>query len=397
MSRENYRIFSPGRIAGLALPNRLVRSATWDPCLFADFRMSAEVLAHYRRVAEGGCGLIITGGLPVCQEGPDGERRFFPEMQVQGIERLAQAVHAAAPDCRVVAQLETGRLSSGPSAVGSPFSTEVPHELSVEGIAAIVRAFAGGVIAMRAAGSDGVQLHAAHGSLLARFLSPVTNRRTDGYGGSPEARTRIVREIVQAARAEVGEFPILIKVNGTDYLEGGTDLASFPDAARAVEAAGVDAIEVSGGMWEALARPAAELGFRRTPSPEAHTRIPKPAEQSYFLPYAEALDLRIPVILVGGNRDVERLEAILLGGKVDFVALCRPLLAEPDLPRRWLEGRGKGGTQCISCNSCLYEMIVHPGRPHAGLVRCVFREEKGKYREAQEWLEGWVERNIIES
>ncbi len=396
MSRENYRIFSPGRIAGMGLTNRLVRSATWDPCLFADYRMSEEVLAHYRRVAQGGCGLIITGGLPVYEEGADGERRFFPDLQVQGIELLAQAVHAVAPDCKVVAQLETGRLSSGPSAVGSPFSTEMPRELSVEEIAAIVRAFAGGITAMRDAGFDGVQLHAAHGSLLARFLSPATNRRTDGYGGSPEGRARIVREIVQAARAEVGDFPILIKVNGTDYLEGGTDLASFPEAAQAVEAAGVDAIEVSGGMWEALARPAAELGFRRTPSPEAHTRIHKPTEQSYFRPYAEALELHIPVILVGGNRDVERLETILQGGKVGFVALCRPLLAEPDLPRRWREGRGKSGTQCISCNSCLYEMIVHPGREYAGLVRCVFREDKAQYKAAQAWLEGWVERNIIE-
>jgi 2,4-dienoyl-CoA reductase-like NADH-dependent reductase (Old Yellow Enzyme family) len=183
-------------------------------------------------------------------------------------------------------------------------------------------------------------------------------------------------------------------MNGTDYLDGGTDMDTFPELAKEVERAGIDAIEVSGGMWDCLVRSEDELGFRPVPAPESHTRIKNPDKQSYFLKYAESLDLDIPVILVGGNRDIERLEAIVSKGKVDFIALCRPLISEPDLPNRWLEGRGGPGTDCISCNSCLYEMLVHPGRPEPGPVRCILKNEKHKVKEAQRWLSSWVRENV---
>lgn len=101
--------------------------------------------------------------------------------------------------------------------------------------------------------------------------------------------------------------------------------------------------------------------------------------------------MNIPVILVGGNRDVERLEAILRGGRVDFIAMCRPLISEPDLPNRWLEGRGSPKTDCISCNSCLYAMIMRPGRSEPGLVTCIFKRDKSQYKAAQEWLASWAQ------
>jgi len=248
---------------------------------------------------------------------------------------------------------------------------------------------------MKALGFDGVQLHAAHGGLLSCFLSPYTNRRDDVYGGSVKNRARMVREIVSGAREKVGDFPILIKMNGTDYVPGGIGVEDLPELAQEMQSCGVDAIEVSGGMWDCLARTEEELGFRPAPAPESHTRIERPDKQSYFLKYAERLDLDIPVILVGGNRDVERLEEIVRGDKVDFVALCRPLISEPDLPQRWLEGRGKNTTDCISCNACLYDMYVHPGRPEPGLVRCVFKHDKQGYKMAQRWLASWVEENIV--
>jgi 2,4-dienoyl-CoA reductase-like NADH-dependent reductase (Old Yellow Enzyme family) len=155
--------------------------------------------------------------------------------------------------------------------------------------------------------------------------------------------------------------------------------------------AGVDAIEISGGMWECLFRSEEELGFRPVPAPESHTRIGRPEQQSYFLEYAERVDVPVPIILVGGNRDVERLEAIVQGGKVDFIALCRPLIREPNLPNRWRAGVGKRLPECVSCNSCLYAMIVHPGRDEPGLVTCVCKSDKKQHRMAQKWLVTWKE------
>ena len=399
MSRETYRLFSEGRIAGLTLPNRLVRSATWDPCIQASRQMSQEVLDLYRALAAGGVGLIITGGFPAYREPAPAEAAHrksaftYADLRIEGIERLAEAVHAASPDCKVVAQVEAGYPVSGPSAVPSPFSREVVRSLELAEIQAAIDAFVEAIVDMQRAGFDGVQIHAAHRQLLSRFLSPHTNHREDAYGGSAANRMRIVKEIVAGARRQVGDFPILIKMNCTDYVEGGIDRGIFLEQARLAAEAGIDAIEVSGGMWDCLVKTEAELGFRPVPSPEAHTQIWQAESQSYFLSSARALDAGVPVILVGGNRDVERLEAIVQEGQVDFIALCRPLICEPDLPKRWLEGRGNPAAACLSCNACLYAMTVHPGRPEPGLVTCVFRRDKAMYRAAQEWLSTWVEVN----
>jgi 2,4-dienoyl-CoA reductase-like NADH-dependent reductase (Old Yellow Enzyme family) len=244
---------------------------------------------------------------------------------------------------------------------------------------------------MRASGFDGVQLHAAHGGLLSRFLSPFTNQRRDHFGGTPEKRANIIRGIIDEARHRVADFPILIKMNCTDYLAGGVDIENFPALADEIAQAGVDAIELSGGMWECLFRPEDELGFRPVPAPESHTRIRKAEQQSYFLKYAEQVDLPVPIILVGGNRDIEKLEAILQSSKVDFIALCRPLIREPDLPNRWRAGIGRSMPECVSCNSCIHAMFVHPGQPEPGLVSCICKTNKKQHQQAQKWLVSWRE------
>ncbi|MHA2254173.1 MAG: oxidoreductase, partial [Candidatus Kariarchaeaceae archaeon] len=262
------------------------------------------------------------------------------------------------------------------------------RKLTLKEINDIVGCFVEGIVDMKNKGFDGCQLHAAHGGLLSRFLSPYTNRRYDAYGGTVSKRVRIIGDIVSKARTSVGDFPIVIKMNCTDYLTGGTDVNTFPVLAQEIERAGIDAIEVSGGMWECLFRSEEDLGFRPVPAPESHTRIKDPKKQSYFLKYVENLNLNIPIILVGGNRDVERLEKIVRRDKVDFISFSRPLIREPDLPNRWLQGRGSNSTECISCNSCIYSMYKYQDK----LVTCVHKSDKSIHRVAQKWLASWVKR-----
>lgn len=400
MKRGQYAIFSEGSIGGLTLRNRLVRSATWDPSVVFGGAMTDDVLDRYRSLALGGVGLIITGGLNVIPEGVagrqnDGTPYCYADVRVKGLSRLPTVVHEAASDCIVVAQLESGAAGLVPSDVPSPFAAGRARPLTMQEIGQIVELFAQGIVAMKQAGFDGVQLHAAHGGLLSLFLSPHTNLRSDAYGGSVQNRARIVREIVASARQTVGNFPILIKINSTDYLEGGIDIHSFPALARELEECDVDALEVSGGMWDCLVRSEDELGFRPVPAPESHTRIREPRQQSYFVKYAQSLALGIPVILVGGNRDVERLEQILRRGDVDFVALCRPFISEPQLPLRWLLGKGSSSTDCISCNSCLYWMYAHPGSNMPLDPICVFKHRRSQHKTAQDWLSTWVETNRL--
>jgi 2,4-dienoyl-CoA reductase-like NADH-dependent reductase (Old Yellow Enzyme family) len=360
--------------------------------------MTDEVLHLYQELALGGVGLIITGGFPVFQEQVPNDSSgkwllTYADLRVNGIQHMAHLVHTSSQNCRIIAQLENGDLNARPSVIESPYSRRKLRPLTVEEISDIIDCFVEAIVDMKKAGFDGVQLHAAHGGLLSRFLSPYTNRRNDAYGGSTSNRVKIIREIVSKARQLVGNFPILVKMNCTDYLEGGVNIDSFPDQAREIEQTGVDAIEVSGGMWESLVRTEEELGFRPVPAPESHTRIKNPEKQSYFLKYTEQLDLSIPIILVGGNRDVERLEEIVNQGKIDFIALSRPLIREPDLPNKWLEGRGSRTPECISCNSCIYSMHVHPGKPEPGLVTCVHKNDKLQHRLAQKWLASWVKKN----
>jgi len=399
--RNHYKIFSEGSIAGLTISNRLIRSATWDPSILNSRQMTEEVLNLYRDLTLGGVGAIITGGFPVYRERfPEEDSgqpvRLYTDLRVNGLEKMAEAIHQARSDCKVIAQLEVGYVDAGPSSISSPFSNEPVRELSLDEIEQIIVCFVDAITDMWNSGFDGVQLHAAHGGLLSRFLSPYTNRREDDFGGNSEKRSKIIREIVARARRQVGGFPILIKMNCTDYLVGGVDIENFPALAQEIVRAGVDAIELSGGMWECLFRSEAELGFRPVPAPESHTRIQKPEQQSYFLKFAERLDLSTPIILVGGNRDIEKLEAILQGGKVEFIALCRPLIREPDLPNRWRAGIGKRTPECVSCNSCIYAMFVHPGQPEPGLVTCVCKNDKKLHQKAQKWLAAWRENQKTE-
>jgi 2,4-dienoyl-CoA reductase-like NADH-dependent reductase (Old Yellow Enzyme family) len=345
----------------------------------------------YRDLAAGGVGLIISGDTPgfliEMLDDPSLKRRTIQDMYFDAFGSVADEVHRVAPECKMIMQLGgPGRGNGiGPSDVPTPFREGSVKPLSVDEIQMITDAFAETISRVKESRLDGVQIHGAHGhGVLQAFLSPYSNRRADAYGGSAANRAQIIRELVSKARDRVGDYPILIKMNCTDHVEGGIDLDTFPEMAKEIERTGVDAIEVSGGSLDCLVRSEEELGFPPIPPAEARTRIGTPEKQSYYLEYVKGLRLDIPVILVGGNRNVERLEGIVQRGDADFVALCRPLINEPDLPNRWLEGRGSPTTDCISCNSCIIAALSGQG------PRCLFKHDKEQYKAAQEWLVSYV-------
>lgn len=391
MARESYRVFSPGTMGSLTVPNRLVRSATWDGFALSH-SVTEDHLDVYKELAAGGVGTIITGGIhvlpPALIEGtslPDTQR--YDKSAIEDLERLPEAVHRAAASCRVIAQL-VGARDIGPSDFRTAMWPKDVRALSQGEIRAVVACYADAARHMKEAGFDGVQLHAAQGkSCLWNFLSPYTNSRPDQYGGSSENRARIVAEIVAAVREATEDFPILAKINCVDNVVGGIDFDNFPAMAEAVANTGVDAVEVSGGTMESLLRTEKELGFPPLFAAEAHTKISNPDKQFYYLEYVERLSLDVPVILVGGVRDIERAEEVLQHEKADFISLCRPLIAEPDLPNRWREGRGSAGTVCISCNACEYPVLQ--GQPPP---RCLYvADGKDEYRSALAYLDSWID------
>ena len=330
--RENYKIFSSGQIGNLNLKNRLIRSATFESAA-----VNGEVTDTYlnllRDLAAGGAGMIITGVLGVFEENAfERTIQIYDDRFIDSLAEVLEEVRFADSQCKLVGQLYHTGDFDGPSINNWPYKAN-RNALSTDKIAEIVSGFAEAVERVQKAGWDGVEIHAAHQYLLSSFLSPITNKREDHYGGSVENRVRIISEIMSEARNRVGsDFMIIIKLNGSDYFDGGIDIDSFPEIALEIEKTGVDAIDISG----------------------VNCLVPyvTPPQQSYFLKYAEALDIELPIILTGGNRSVELLEDIAQENKIDFFAMARPLVREPDLPNRWLSGEGDATPDCISCNQC---------------------------------------------
>ena len=218
------------------------------------------------------------------------------------------------------------------------------REMTKAEISETVSDFVAAALRVKKAGFDGVQLHGAHGYLLSQFLSPFFNKRTDEYGGSLENRARIVLECVRGIRFAVGEaYPIMIKINSDDYLDGGFSNKDMVQLAAMLENEGIDAIELSGGTHFS---PEKYLFSRKT-------GIVSENEELYFAKAARLYreKIKVPLMLVGGIRSYSVAEQVIKDGLADYVSLCRPLIREPDLIYRWQTGN-TGKAACISCNEC---------------------------------------------
>lgn len=375
-------VFEPEEIGEMVIKNRLVRSATYEGMASEDGSVTGELVELYKTLAEGGVGLIITGYAYVQPSGKPMPRQtgIYKDYLIPGWRKIAETVHEHGDGCKVAIQLvHCGRQSFflektvAPSAVFDPFSSNMPREMTIEEIEETIEAFAEAARRVKEAGFDAVQLHAAHGYLLSEFLSPYTNRRTDEYGGSTENRIKIVEDIYKRTVEKVGkDFPIMIKMNVDDFLEGGINLNESRKIAERLSKMGFAAIETSGGMDEtAVARAGDEKELGWTPVYPSFCRIDirSKDKEAYHLPYAREIKkvIDVPLILVGGIRSLDVIEKILAEGSADFVAICRPLIREPDLPNRWLKGIGGLTADCISCNGCA-------GSLAQGGVRCIQKE-----------------------
>ena len=351
-------IFSPWQMNHLSIPNRLVRSATWEGLAQEDGTPSLETANLTAELAEGGVGLIVTGYAFVSPQGRGMPRQtgVHIDAMVGPLTRVSDAVHK----CGGLVALQIvhaggqtrakwiGRAPAGPSALTHPVFREEVQEMSRGQIEDIIEDFALAAARAKAAGFDAVQLHGAHGYLINQFLSPNTNQRQDDYGGSLENRARFCYQVLEEVRSAVGpNYPLFIKLNTDDGLgEAGLQLEEAVQVAAQLSRRGIDAIEVSGGV------PAAG---RKSPS----RPVKKPEDEAYFLENARAVKAVVdcPVLVVGGFRSRQTVEQAL--ETVDAVALSRPFIRQPHLARLWQEG-SREKAACISCGQC-FQVALRQG------------------------------------
>ena len=360
----------PKKIGKLEIKNRFVRSATYEGLATEDGEITDKLVDFYKTLAEGGSGLIITSYAFIQQSGKANNKQIgvYKDDFIPGLKKIADIIHEHGEGCKVVLQLvHAGRQSHhvketvAPSAVLEKFSNKMPREMTTNEIEETIESFALAARRAKEAGFDGVQLHGAHGYLISEFLSPYTNKRTDQYGGNINNRLRFVEQIYRRSRELVGGgFPILIKMNCDDFLEGGITLDESKKITKKLSNIGYDAIEISSCMWETVKRKKNEIGWKPTFIPESRMAIGSVNEPAYHLPYAKEIKrgIDIPLILVGGLNSIDLVEEILNTGDADFVAFSRPLIREPDLPNRWMKGTGNSTADCDYCNSCMTTLFT---------------------------------------
>jgi len=354
------KLFETTKLKGLTLKNRFVRSATAEGMATEDGEATPRLINLMAELAEGGVGLIITGHAYVAKRGQASPAQLgiYDDKLIPGLRKMTDAVHERGGT--IVAQLAHSGMLAIPKLINTaPLApseieglVDVPlQEMTIEDIKETIEAFGKAAARAREAGFDGVQIHAAHSYLLSQFLSPAYNHRGDAYGGSIENRARMLVEVVQAVRERVGEdYPLLIKQNSRDFLEGGLELEDSMQAGAMLKEAAVDAIEVSGGTFAS----GDLMPIRRGIATEG--------DEAYFKDEARAFkeQIGLPIIIVGGIRSFSIAEKIVDDHSADYISMSRPFIREPGLINRWQSGDLRKAT-CLSDSKCLRPALAGKG------------------------------------
>lgn len=330
----------------------------------ADGTVSEAFIRYQEDKAKGGWALIITEDLPILEGHVTYSNlpALWDDRFIDGHQELTRRVHAAG--AKICAQLyhpgrDAKKAISGldpvaPSAVRCALSF-TPKELTVEEIHAIVKAFGEAALRAKKSGYDAVEIHGAHGYLIHQFLSGRTNKRSDAYGGSLQNRNRFLLEVIAAVRAAVGaDFPILLRINGNDYIDNGVTPEEAVFTARLAERVSVDAIHCSQGSQDSFFAIIPPAAAGRAPYVSNAARIKKA--------------VNIPVIAVGRINEPGLADSIIASGTADFVAMFRASLADPELPNKVMEGRIEDICYCVGCvQGCVGQN--KKGLPFTCLVR----------------------------
>ena len=360
-------LFAPGRLGPIRTRNRIVRAGTSETMAMPDGAVSEQLIGLYGTLGANDIGAIVTGHLFCHDRGRYARRQtgIHDESMLPGLSRLAAAVHDAGGV--ILAQVAHAGSQSRAPQVEPLAPSAIPNALTGRSVPAgseteirdAIAAFAAAARRAIGAGFDGVHIHGANGYLISEFLSPLTNKRDDAWGGDAERRARFAVEVVRAVRADVPrDRALTMKLGLVDAPPGGLGLDESAAVAARLAAEGLDALELSCGVMRAptdSARQYVAVDRRRAAADLlVHRLLADPVPEAYFVPWARRVreHVNVPLIAVGGMRRVETMEQILAARDADFIAMARPFIREPDIARQIANGR-TGRVDCTSCNICL--------------------------------------------
>ncbi len=367
------RLFAAGQIGQLEVRNRIISAPMERNYCNRDGSVTQRYIDYLEARSRGGVGCIFTESTYIDARG---KARGFQmgahdDAMIPGLTRLTRAVHRHGARIglelhyggRVVPPEVSGLQPWAPSAVPLPSIGAIPHVLSVEEIRDIVLQFGRAARRAREAGCDIIMIHAAHGYLVAQFLSRLTNKRDDAYGGSQANRMRFLLEVIREIKRQVGDgFPLAVRVSADEYVDGGIVLPETLETAKAVEAAGVNLIDISGG------------------GPEAPFMIVQPMEIPLGCHVPLAAEVRravgIKVSVVGRINDPTFAEQVLADGHADFVSLARALHADPEFPNKARQGQLESICYCMACNQGCID-VLNQSVP----ITCTINTAAGRERE----------------
>lgn len=365
------KLLSPIKLGSITLRNRIAM-----PAMHLIYTPEGEVtdrlIDFYEERSKGGAGYIIVGGCIIDEySGPPFMLKLTEDKYINDLKKLTQAVkkHGAA----ICAQLYQagryshsvliGRQAIAPSAVISRFTNEEPREMTEADIEYVIGNFAKGAVRAKEAGFDAVEILGSAGYLICQFLSPVSNKRTDKYGGSFENRMRFGLEVADAVRKAVGDdFTVTARLAGNDYIPGGNTNKETAMFAAKMEEHGVDGFNVTGGWHE-------------TKVPQIPMEVPR---GSYvYLAQGVKRAVSVPVMACNRINNPALAEKILRQGSADIIGFARGLIADPYLPEKLARGRSDDIMQCIGCNQGCFdhvflgqpvECMVNPRAGHEGEI-----------------------------
>lgn len=343
-------LLEPIKINSMQLKNRMIMPAL-DHKFTPDGYATQQLIEYYNARAEGGIAMIILGGMRFDDYGAGVNMcSLRNDSYIESYKRLTDSIHQRG--AKICAQLyHSGRyarrsttLNHEPalsaSTTTSRYTGEQAREMTIEEIKRVQRQWAEGAVRAQKAGFDAVEIIGCTGYLIPQFLSQLTNFRTDEYGGSWENRVRFAKEVVAQVRAAVGpDYPVLMRIAGNDFMEGGGGLPEAVAFAKEMEAAGIDMLNVTGGWHESRI-------------PQISGEVP-PGGYTYLAGEIKAA-VNIPVAASNRMSDPKVAEEVLAIGKADLVCLGRVMVCDPEYPKKVTEGRPEEIRMCVACNQgCL--------------------------------------------